>query len=334
MKNKDVVISKQIHSSCSTFSSGDVFVKVITKRLELDFTPKVGITILSKKFPMLNGQTITEIAGDSLYIDIYLEADKTFYSGMDFTTNHSNTPRFKEIVNSYINAGFVINRDVPCTKEYRERETIKEQEKAKKKGVVLWMGFEEYQKNPEYFQGGFSDEVFHSRELFNYVKSGCCFGWIGNSSVRTSDHDKQIEKGLRIRGLSPQMMYNWISSSSGRHFADSLGGYTKSEQKQKIEANLNSMFNKCLVFGHKKHQGTLNSTIDIENKYDSFGILLPENLKYNSKDHINNLIRVNEMLSNKLVLTEEEKDIKDIVSEVFANKMTFKYSPSKKSVLV
>ena len=72
-----------------------------------------------------------------------------------------------------------------------------------------------------------------TKELKEYVSSNCVFGWIGHS-VRKVELDKIIEDGLRLRGLSSSKMYNWISSSDGRHFGDSLSGLTLQEQIKEI----------------------------------------------------------------------------------------------------
>lgn len=279
---KTIIISKAIRSSGATFSSNDELLKVLTTSKDLDFKPVIGECIYSKKFPMLNGERVKEIAGDKLFGAIYLDSDETFQrkSREDrrgiFSDGYEKTPEFKELVDSYIKKGWKIIKDIPAQNAYWDREEKKQEIKDKKNGLVLWMRYEDRKGHPEYYQGGFSDEVFNSPSLKEYVKSGC-FGWIGNSSARRPEHDKLIEKGLRKRGLSAEAMYNWISSSDGRHFAESLQGLSLAKQLQKIKKYLNSMFNICLIYGSSDHQGTYESTLKIKSDYQNQGILLPEN---------------------------------------------------------
>jgi hypothetical protein len=329
---KTVVISKHIHCGFASFQTGDEFLSIITNSQELDFKPVSKNVIQSKKFPMLNGEVINSLEGDKQYLGISLESDKHFYEKtlyenrskgkpLGLIGSFEKTPEFKERIQSYIDKGFSKNRDIPEQQAYWDREKLKEQESQKKKGVVLWMSFEEYQANPALYQGGFSDEVFKSKELSKYVKSGCVFGWIGHSGARTTAHDKQIEKGLRKRGISPSCMFNWISSSDGRHFGDSLEGYTKKEQEKRIDEYLNNIYNKCIIFSIPSHGGMLKDSNRIQEFLKDVGVLLPANKKYNHNTHIKNLIAAKKKLESKDGLNEDEKFVLNIINDVFSNKV-------------
>jgi hypothetical protein len=328
---KAVVISKHIHCGFASFQTGDEFLVIVTDSKELDFKPVIGQTIQSKKFPALNGEKVSELCGDKKYVGIYLEADKHFYEktlderrrtgkGLGLIDNYAKTPEFKERVQSYLDKGFKKDRDIPEQKAYWEREKLIEQKSQKKKGVVLWMDYEEYKANPDLYQGGFSDEVFRSKELYNYVKGGA-FGWIGHSGARTAAHDKQIEKGLRKRGISPSRMHNWISSGDGRHFGDSLEGYTKKEQAKKIEARLNEMYNLCIIYSTPSHGGMLTDSNRVREELEKYGILLPYNQKYNHRKHLKALLKAKEICSQKKNPNDDDKYISDIINEIFTNKV-------------
>ena len=319
---------KQIHSSVSTFSTRDVCLKQKLKKSKIDFSLEInGEKIVSKNYPFLSGEVIQSIEGDKKFSCIYLKAEKKFYKiGLGgFLDDHSKTDEFKGLVQKFIDSGWEKGKRYLEEDAYSKRCQITEQKRLKREKVVLWMGYDEYHIHPELYQGGFSDSVFNSLELSQYIKSGCVFGWIGNSSVRTSAHDKQIERGLRKRGISDDKMFNWISSTSGRHFADSLEGYTKQEQKEKIEKNLDSMYNDCVIYGSKSHQGTLNSTKDIGAKYDELGIFLDSKEKYNKNKHIKALINAKEKVTLEIEKAESEDDksfyteISNVISEIFAN---------------
>lgn len=321
---KTIVISKHIHCGFASWQSGDEYAIFKTNSKELDFVPVVGQEIQSKKFPALNGEVIEEVCGDKLYTGIYLKPDETFYqkarfSG-SFTTSYEKTPEFQTLVQSYLDKGFIKDRHIPEQIEFWDRQKLIKQQSLKKQGVVLWMGYDECTNNPDLYQGGFSDEVFRSKELYAYVKRGA-FGWIGNSDVRTAAHDKQIEQGLRKRGISPSKMYSWISSSDGRHFGDSLEGYTKKEQKIKIDEALNGMYNNCLIFSLPSHGGMYTDSKRIKEVLEKLGLLLPYNQKYNKKTHINNLLCAKEKLSSQTELNNDEQHIVDMINDIFANQI-------------
>ncbi len=319
--NKYVTVSKHIHSSSSSWSSKDVYVEINTTFKELDFIPEENTRIVSKKFPMLDGQLIERLRGDKLYLEIFLESEKKFnYGRFSFSsTEIHKTPEFLNLVQSYIDKGFIKHVQTPEQKAYIDRKEALERIKDKKQGLVLWMGFEVTKENPKLFQGGFSNDVFNSPGIQNYIKGGLAFGWIGHSGARTAAHDKQIEAGLLKRGISPSQMFNWITSSDGRHFGDSLEGYTKKEQKQKISARLNSMFNRCIIYGLPGHGGTLNHTIELNEMLNGYGLTLPLNGKFNKRNYLDNLLSVQKSLSNKESFTEEEKIINDLVTKLFLN---------------
>lgn len=319
--NKYVTVSKHIHSSNSSWSSNDVWVEVNTTLKELDFAPEANTRIVSKKFPMLDGQFINEIYGDKLFLELSLESEKKFNNGRFSLSSPDihKSPEFLNLVQSYIDKGFIKHVQTPEQKAYSDRKEAASRIKDKKQGLVLWMGCEALKENTKLFQGGFSDEVFNSVGIQNYVSRGFAYGWIGHSGARTATHDKQIEAGLRKRGISPSKMFNWITSSDGRHFGDSLEGYTKKEQKQKIAKYLNSMFNRCIIYGLPEHEGTLNSTIKLDEMLSEYGLTLPQDGKFRKNDYLNNLLSIQKSISEKESLTEEEKIINDLVTELFVN---------------
>lgn len=277
-----ILFSKHIHSCCASASSNDTWLKVFTDAGNLDFVPKKGQRIQSVKFPFLNCEVVSEIAGDKLFKAIYFESDKTFYNksmGRGFMSDgFHNTPEFKSLVDSYLTRGWKIDKsDNREQKAYRLREEKREEKKSKKAGLVLWMSYDNLKKQPlTIYQGGFSDEVFNAPLLQEYISDHCVHGWIGDSGARRPEHDKVIEAGFRERGLSVNAMYYWISSGDGRHFADALCGMSLSDQIEEIKKNLNRIFNLCLIYGSSRHEGSMKRTVEIRNDYESQGILLPE----------------------------------------------------------
>ncbi len=325
-KRTAVVISKHIHASTSSWSSKDEYVNIVTKAKEIDFNIEPnGMKLSSVKFPMLNGELIDSISEDKKFIGIHLKSDTTFNyrRGLSMIGDSAEkTPEFQALVKSYTDKGFTTEKNIPSQTAFYERQRIKSRKQLKKAGVVLWMGYEAYQGHPEYFQGGFSDEVFNSPQLKKYIGNAqSVHGWIGHSQGRTKYGDKIIEKGLRKRGISPSDMYNWISSSSGRHFGDSMEDCSKIEQKEKIENELNNIYNSCLTYGCPTHKGTMNSTVDIESILNSLNILIPYGEKYNHKKHMKNLLGARKRISEHNTLTPELEYANEIITKIFLNKV-------------
>lgn len=275
--NKVIMISKHIHSCFTSFSSTDIWLKVFLKYDELDFVPSENEIINSTKYKFLNGETITEITGDSKFMGIYLQSDKTFYNKGSFRTEWHKTDEFKILIGDYIIKGWgrEYNQDY---KLYQLRQEKREEIKSKKEGLVLWYSYDNLKKQPlTVYQGGFSDELFNTKGIQEYIADHCVHGWIGHSGARRKEHDQVIEKGLRERGLTVDQMYNWISSGDGRHFADSLEGYSLKEQLIKINKYLNHIYNCCLIYADNEHAGTMASSNEIELKLEKEGLLLPTN---------------------------------------------------------
>ena len=230
---------------------------------------------------MLNGLFVESIEGDQWFKSFYFEGDKTFYnkalsSGKGFMHNgYSDTKEFKDLVQKYANMGWNIGRETP--KEQRafwDREERAYMRKKRREGIVLHKKWEEL--TPADYQGGFSDELFNSPGIKNYIDRKAVFGWIGDSGARKSEHDKLIEAGLKERGLSYKGMSNWITSTDGRHFADYLCGKKLDEQLEDIKKYLNTMFNLALIYGSESHGGILQDSVRIREDYESQGILLLE----------------------------------------------------------
>jgi hypothetical protein len=280
---RKVIISKRIHSSFASMSSNDENMQLALPESEIDFNVKEGIDITSVKHSFLNGEKIKQVEEDDNFLGIYLEADKTFYnkglrSKRSFSANFHDTPEFKELVNMHLDAGWSL--EIP--EEYKQarknkwkNDRIEQSKKAKKEGYVLWMDYEDYK--PEFFQGGFSDELFNTEKLKNYIGDGKgVFGWIG-STCRKTEHDKVIEKGLRERHLSLDKIACWLTSTDGRHFSEHLTWKdTLKEEKKEIKKNLNRIFNLALIYSSDRHEGNLKSTNEIRADYEKEGILLPE----------------------------------------------------------
>lgn len=274
-----ICIQKHIHSNSASWSSNDTSLEFITNSNDFNPNLKEGHSFFNMDIPFefLNGERIDRVTGDDEIIFYHLNPCKEFHYG-NFTESHHNSYRYKNHIDKLTAKGWNIeDYTTPERLAYRERSYLRQEEQDKKDGLVLWKRYEN--RTTADYKGGFSDEVFHTDKLLNYIGDGkCVYGWMGDSQVRTPELDKVIEKGFTERGLTPEQMYSWLSSSNGRHFADNLTFYeTEQERIEQIEANLNSFYNKCIIYDSPEHQGTLYSTNELYAKYQTLGILLPEN---------------------------------------------------------
>lgn len=315
---KQVAIYKRIPAGrTSCFSSTDTRLKFLCTDKKLDFALEINTEINSAKLPFLNGEKIDFVESDSKFIHVSLKCDTTF-SYKD--SKEGTSPEFKALVKSFLDKGFIesyFDDKTKAEKDFKERCDKRDERRKKKKGLVLWMRYETYKNDTSMLKGGFSDDVFKSEGLQNYLKSGGCGGWIGHSGARRPQHDKVIEAGLKKRGLHASLMRNWITSSSGRHFGDSLEGCSLKEQKHKIKEELNSMYNSCLVYSDHTHRGTYTYTISLRKSYETYGLLLPYDGKYNKKAHVKSIIEAR----NKLMKENnpELEGMLQIVNTIFAN---------------
>lgn len=209
--------SKQIHSSCSSFSTDDVFV---VREVDKDkFLLHAGEKAVSRKY----GFSVA-----------YVEDDKKFYHQPFF----SHTPRETVLAyaaEAYLAQGWTINQDHPFLAPAQTAHYADEEERRVARRVKQGYVLPKWSKDmpPEAYQGGFSDEVFNAPELFDYVKSGGCHGFIGHS-VRKPKLDAYLEGQFLKANPDKALFAMWLTSTGGRHFGDSLEGCSFKEQKAYI----------------------------------------------------------------------------------------------------
>lgn len=320
-----VIISKHVHSSNASWSSNDKTFRILTTIKAIGFTPEEGhfFENMKRKLSLLNGETVFDVYGDDKLMFVRLKANKQFQKGGIFSNGYSDTKEFKELIKSYENKGWGELYTNNCKElfDYNERSKRREEKIQKERGIVNWKYYEE--RTTADYQGGFSDDVFNSELLLNYIGDGrFVHGWIGDSETRRAEHDKTIEEGLRKRGLSPEQMYNWISSSDGRHFAESLCDFEiLEEQIEEIEKNLNRIYNCCLIYGSPEHEGTYDSTLDIRERYEELGILLPEDntAEYKAGSHFKMFAAAlicDKASKGKAISKEEHEFMKEIKDNI------------------
>jgi hypothetical protein len=249
---KKIFLSKQVHSCFASVSSGDIFLYKEVKNKEK------GI----------------EQYGDDKILVIVTEPLKNFYdrglySGRPLG-NNATKEEMEVLIRPYLKEGW--KRKQPKEiKEYYKRERTKEYNRRKKEGYILI----DYKKNrkPIEYKGGFSDIVYNHPHFQDYVKNGC-FGYIGHY-VRKAKLDAYIEKQFfSIIPKEPvdlvELLVCWLTSSDGRHFGDSLEGYSLKKQKEKINNYLLEMYNNAYIYNLPEHKGSGASTLKLKEKYKEY----------------------------------------------------------------
>lgn len=314
MSDKKIItlFSKQIHSGFSAAQTGDVFLRYEmegfdqevkpTEKHGMDFfelmravqqkglgvmEPKVlkqSIIVMPGHF--LDGEIVDEITFDPEYPQyrkIYLQADKTFYDKMKeggrFIQSAANTPEFQALVEGYKSKGWGVwefkNRS-EAEKAFDKFLKDKELYKRSDEGLVLWnYGHDSF--DPIQYNGGFSEQVYSHEDFRKYVERPAVFGWLGNTCSRKKEHDQQLEKSI-LKGLKLPIkdFVVWLTSSDGRHFAESLGGKSMTEQLQIIRRNKERIYNLALIYNDERHDGTWNGTERVRELLEKEGKLLVE----------------------------------------------------------
>jgi len=226
-------INKQIHSCFAACSSEDTMLGI---DCEPDFPVFPGYVIQSEKFPFLNGEKIAEVIENKYKCTVYLEADETFYKmHLNSLPNpnwgnlrNERRPDYVLLVDNYLKMGWQDRDDleeIGLDKELREEREKLENRLRELDGYVIpdWHAdFNEY-------QGRLSDELYADKYLQNYINSGGCHGYIGNSD-RMYIHDRFIEGVLREEGYSLREIAVFLCSACGRHFGDSLPTHIKPQE--------------------------------------------------------------------------------------------------------
>lgn len=256
---RQIVVIKHIHSCFASLSSSDVF---LYRKIN--------------KISDLRDETVKEKTGDNQILVIHLSEDETFsnrglYSGSPMGTHYENTPEFKELVNSYFKQRKGWTKERPkILSDYYRREEQREHDKRVKEGYVL-PSYERHRPIRE-FQGGFSDIVFKNKILQDYIKPYHPSGYIGHFG-RKANLDRYLEK--KFLALKPKveinlvdMLAEWLTSSDGRHFGDTLEGQSFKAQRKLIDERIKRIFNLAFIYSRPEHEGTLASTNLLEQKYE------------------------------------------------------------------
>ena len=121
------------------------------------------------------------------------------------------------------------------------------------------------------YKGGFSDTLFQQECLQTYLKNKGCHGYIGHAA-RTYKLDAFLEEAFlssktKIDINLTHLLAIWLTSSDGRHYADSLGEMSFKEQQKSIRQCLPHIITRSYVYSLPEHEGTAMSTQKLLEKY-------------------------------------------------------------------
>lgn len=260
-------IRVQVHGCFASISSRDVFL-----------------------YKEVDEQEFNNLEADSDFYEKYCVKyieNKTFYDA--FLNNRTFTKSAsKEEMDAeckiYEDDGY--SRIKPKFYEKQEDKRIKKEDKEytrkRKREGYLFYTKPNWKYNQRKARGGFSKTLWNYEPIKKYTAKNC-FGYFGHS-VRKAKLDNYLEKELcRINNESKEPMdwrglcYSYLSSTSARHFSDSLEDYSFEEQKEAIQRNLTSMWNKAFIFSKNEHEGTHESTLILTEKYKDFLFLEVDN---------------------------------------------------------
>lgn len=249
-------IRVQVHGCFASLSSRDVFL-----------------------YKEVDEQEFNSLEADSDFYEKYCVKyieNKTFYDVRN-PTKFASKEEMDAECKIYEDDGY--SRIKPKFYEKQEDRRIKQEDKEytrkRKREGYLFYTKPNWKYNQKKARGGFSKTLWNYEPIKKYTAKNC-FGYFGHS-VRKAKLDKYMEKELcRINNESKKPMdwrglcYSYLSSTSARHFSDSLEGYSFEEQKEAIQRNLTSMWNDAFIFSKNEHEGTHESTLKLTEKYKEF----------------------------------------------------------------
>lgn len=223
----------QIHSSCSTCSSNDIFVY-----RELHENEKV--------------KSWTEVSKDES-ITIYYNEDKTYYN---LIRNSASKEQMKIVVDQYLSKGYTVERPKEID-EYYDREKIKQIEERKKAEYVYLYDDSSYDRTK--YQGGLTNTLWFLPETVEYT-SKPCFGYFGHS-CRRPELDRTIESAFGIYNRRhdkfsiselKKLISIWMSSRYGRHEGDSLDCISFEEQRCYVLKHIGAWYKQAIEMSKEK----------------------------------------------------------------------------------
>lgn len=124
------------------------------------------------------------------------------------------------------------------------------------------------------YRGGFSKEVYASKNFQDYINGPMVAGYIGDEN-RTGARDSFLETRLRLEGLGPNGTALWLTSTKARHLMDDVDETTTMvEFEERVREYTKHAFLEVTIWSHPDHEGSLKSTMDIrERLFDAVNTL-------------------------------------------------------------
>jgi hypothetical protein len=232
-------LKKHIHSNFASWSSSDVSVVKEVNEKQFRVSSLVGDRELC----------VSPEFGFSI---VYLESDEYFVNKARREQHSFRYQAPKGEFKAYVDAFCLENAytrehewlDAQLS-EYWDDSRRRETERRRAEGYVI----PEWSKDipPADYRGGFSDEVFNQPYLQTYLKGGGCHGYIGHSA-RKPDVDKYFEERFLEKSGNPSLLAMWLTSTGGRHYADSLEDRSFDDQRGYIDKTVTGCVEQALGY--------------------------------------------------------------------------------------
>jgi hypothetical protein len=230
MKNKIVVITKHLHSSCSTMCSTDEWVYIRTNSSKVDFDLHEGVVISSKWMPLLNGEIVKRFSENVEIIHVEVESDRKFYNNSSYRPAFSTATEkeMKELLKTYLDRGWVANEPIESTLCYNNDRAAELMHRRQTGFVIYDIGKDPKKMKAEDYAGGLSKQLLMEPYLKRYLSERIPFGYVGGYN-RKFIHDHEVEYILRKQGLDSAEIAVLLCSKPGRQMMDSLDGSNEAD---------------------------------------------------------------------------------------------------------
>ena len=166
-------------------------------------------------------------------------------------------------------------------KDYRKEESIKYKtnyEKERKEKEYVLHKYDYKDQTSKDYVGGFDLDVIFEETLISYIEKGLVFGYIGHS-CRKIWVDRLLAD-IMLPVMKKQDFANWLTSTGGRHFGDSIEHLVETNDKKAVETKIKQQLpyihDQAVVYSHPDHKGSLSSTVELWDKLHALGLMLCE----------------------------------------------------------
>lgn len=273
------LILVEIRSSTNSWSSDDktaylgpkTSLKSVYNKIRKDFDK------YSYSFFKVKEDEIFEWEGKKYIIHHFKFAPKAL--GRSDGWSREDKKYYRDLLNTY---GPFQDGEPQFYKDYKSSEHDKYKtnyEKERKEKEYVLHKYDYKDQTSKDYVGGFDLDVIFEETLISYIEKGLVFGYIGHS-CRKIWVDHLLAKIL-LPIMKKEEFATWLTSTSGRHFGDSIYDLVENNDRQgvedKIKGQANYIHDTAVIYNHPEHKGNTTSTIDLWDKLNALGMMKCKN---------------------------------------------------------